>query len=215
MRIVRRSSGALVLAALAVAVAGCATAAVKTKQEPAEKTAPSFDASGYRTYEWGTSAPEVVADQERERDAAVLEYTVRNAVDQQLAAKGYQRIEAGSPDFVVDFGIRLEEKSTDTFGEYITYRDAGGHQDLGPAYVFGYEESSLVVQINDARSGKRIWRGAARTVLDDGQDVTKLESSVARLLTEFPSRPGSPAATAPPVRKPSEPKMGDIHVPEP
>jgi hypothetical protein len=212
---VRRSSGTLVLTVFVVAVAGCATAAVKSKDAPAEKAAPTFDASGYHTYEWGTAAPEVIANEERERDAAVLEYTVRHAVDQQLAAKGYQRIEAGNPDFVVDFGIRLEEKSTDTFGEYITYRDAGGHQELGPAYVFGYEESSLVVQINDARSGKRIWRGAARTVLDDGQDVTKLESSVARLLTEFPSRPGSPAATAPPARKPSEPKMGDIHVPEP
>ena len=215
MRTVRRSSGALVLAVLVAALAGCATAAVKTKADPTGKAAPAFDASGYHTYEWATAAPEVIADQERERDAAVLEYTVRHAVDQQLAAKGYQRIEAGSPDFLVDFGIRLEEKSTDTFGEYITYRDAGGHQELGPAYVFGYEESSLVLQINDARSGKRIWRGAARTVFDDGQDVTKLESSVSRLLTEFPSRPGSPAALAPPVRKPSEPKMGDIHVPEP
>jgi hypothetical protein len=215
MRTVRRSSGALVLAALAAAIAGCATAAVKTKTPTDASNASSFDASAYRTYAWGTAAPEVIADQERERDAAVLEYTVRHAVDQQLAAKGYQRIEVGNPDFMVDFGIRLEEKSTDTFGEYITYRDAGGHQELGPAYVFGYEESSLVLQINDARSGKRIWRGATRTVLDDGQDVTKLESSVTRLLAEFPSRPGSPAALAPPTRKPSEPKMGDIHVPEP
>ena len=72
-----------------------------------------------------------------------------------------------------------------------------------------------MVEVTDARSGKRLWRGAAKTVLDDGQDVTKIESAVAQMLADFPSRPGSVAASAPPTRKPSEPKMGDIHVPEP
>lgn len=209
MRTVRRRGRSLVLAALVATVAGCATAAVKTKPSA------SFDASAYRTYEWATPAPVVIADEERERDAAVLEWTIRHAVDQQLAAKGYQRIEAGSPDFKVDFGVRLEEKATDTFGEYIKYRDSGGKQELGPAYVFGYQESSVVLEITDARSGTRLWRGAARTVLDDGQDVTKIEAAVDQMLAEFPSRPDSPAASAPPVRKPSQPKMGDIHVPEP
>jgi hypothetical protein len=209
MRPVRRRTRALVLAVLALAGAGCSTAAVKTK------SAPGFDTSRYQRYQWATPAPVVIANEERERDAAVLEWTVRNAVDQQLAAKGYEQIVAGNADFMVDFGIRLEEKSTDTFGEYIKYRDAGGKQELGPAYVFGYEESSVVLEITDARSGTRLWRGAARTVLDDGQDVTKIEAAVGQMLAEFPSRPGSTAASAPPVRKPSQPKMGDIHVPEP
>lgn len=209
MRTVRRRGGSLVLVALVTTIAGCAAAAVKTK------SAPSFDAAAYHTYEWATPAPVVIADEERERDAAVLEWTIRHAVDRQLAAKGYQRIEAGSPDFRVDFGVRLEEKATDTFGEYIKYRDAGGKQELGPAYVFGYQESSVVLEITDARSGTRLWRGAARTVLDDGQDVTKIEGAVDQMLAEFPGRPGSPAAAAAPAREPSQPKMGDIHVPEP
>lgn len=209
MRIVRRRTRALAFAVLAAALAGCSTAAVKTK------SAPAFDASAYLRYQWATPAPVVVADEERERDAAVLEWTVRHTVDQQLAAKGYEQIAAGNPDFLVDFGIRLEEKATDTFGEYIKYRDEGGKQELGPAYVFGYQESSLVIEVTDARSGKRLWRGAARTVLDDGQDVTKIENAVNEMLAGFPGRPGSPAAAAAPTRKPSQPKMGDIHVPEP
>jgi hypothetical protein len=209
MRIVRRRTRALAFAVLAAVLAGCSTAAVKTKN------APAFDASAYQRYQWATPAPVVVADEERERDAAVLEWTVRHAVDQQLTAKGYERIAAGNPDFLVDFGIRLEEKATDTFGEYIKYRDEGGKQELGPAYVFGYQESSLVLEVTDARSSKRLWRGAARTVLDDGQDVTKIENAVNEILAGFPSRAGSPAALAAPARKPSEPKMGDIHVPEP
>jgi len=214
MRTARRRTGALALAVLVAAVTACSTATVK-KVTAKKNTAPTFDASAYQRYQWATPAPIVIADEERERDAAVLEWTVRNAVDQQLAAKGYQQIAAGNPDLLVDFGIRLEEKSTDTFGEYIAYRDAGGRQELGPAYVFGYEESAVVLEVTDARSGVRLWRGTARTVFDDGQDVTKLENAVNQLMAEFPSRAGSPAATAPPARRSSEPRLGDIHVPEP
>ncbi|MBM4243750.1 MAG: DUF4136 domain-containing protein [Deltaproteobacteria bacterium] len=209
MRTVRNRTGALAVIALGATIVGCATAVVK------QKSSPAFDASAYQRYQWATPVPIVIADEERERDAAVLEWTVRHAVDQQLAAKGYQQIAAGNPDFLVDFGIRLEEKSTDTFGEYIAYRDAGGRQELGPAYVFGYEESAVLLEVTDARSGARLWHGSARTVLDDGQDVTRIESAVTKLMAEFPSRAGSPAATAAPARKASAHRLGDIHVPEP
>lgn len=209
-----------VLAASVVAVlaAGCAATA-PVKSTPAAK----FDASAYRTYQWGTPVPVLVANEDRERDAAVLEWTIRDAIDRTLTSKGYQRIEAGDPDFEVDFGVRLEEKSTDTFGEYITYRDAGGQQNLGGAYVFGYEEGALVIEATDARSETRLWTGSERVVLDDGQDVKKLEQATARILAGFPGRPGSgsnavaPATTSgsTPTRKPSEPKRGDFYVPEP
>jgi len=214
------------LAALAFAlavVAGCASAArVKTEQ------APAIDVSAYRTYGWGTPAPVIEADVERERDAAVLEYTIRDAVDRQLAAKGYQRADDSSPDFLVDFGVRLEEKSTDTFGHYIAYRELGGHQDMGAAFVFGYEEGTLLLEVTDARSRERAWSGSKRTVLDDGQDVGKLESAVGAILAGFPAAGAAPAPAAAgsggsdtasaPAAKP-KPKIVDldryIYVPEP
>jgi len=194
---------------LASAGLGCSSAArVKTK------SATAVDVSFYRTYEWGTPAPVVVADEERERDAAVLEWTIRHATDQQLAAKGYRHIDAGaSPDFLVDFGVRLEEKSTDTFGEYITYRDLGGKQGMGPAYVFGYEEGTLVLEITDVRTRERAWSGSSRTVLDDGQDVTKLEASIGRILASFPNAGGVTPAQAAGAAKASE--FGAVRPPEP
>lgn len=209
----RRGAVRWTLVAGAVAVlAGCSsTAAVKTT--PTAR----FDASAYRTYQWGTPAPVVVANEDRERDAAVLEWTIRDAVNRTLESKGYQRIEAGDPDFLVDFGVRLEEKSADTFGEYIKYRDAGGKQNLGGAFVFGYEEGALVIEATDARSDARLWTGSERVVLDDGQDVTKLEGAASRILAAFPGRPGatSTTSTSAPKRQPGEPKRGDFYVPEP
>jgi len=208
----------LAAGACAAIAAGCSTAAVKT-------TSPArFDASAYRTYAWGTPAPVLVANEERERDAAVLEWTIRSAIDRTLAAKGYQRIEVGDPDFLVDFGVRLEEKSADTFGEYIKYRDEGGQQGLGSAFVFGYEQGSLAIEVTDARSDARLWTGSERTVLDDGQDVTKLEDAAGRILAAFPGRPGSgttsttassTSTASAPAHRPSEPKRGDFYVPEP
>ncbi|MEW6272773.1 MAG: DUF4136 domain-containing protein [Thermodesulfobacteriota bacterium] len=207
-------------AVLGVALAACAsTARVR------DATAPAVDVSAYRTYEWATAAPVIEADAERERDAAVLEITIRDAVDRQLAAKGYRRAEGASPDFLVDFGVRLEEKSTDTFGEYIAYRDRGGHQGLGSAFVFGYEEGTLLLEVTDARSRARAWSGAQRTVLDDGQDVAKLERAVDELLAGFPAAGAEPAegaagaeSEAAPAAKP-KPKLVDldryISVPEP
>ena len=190
----------------AAALLGCSSAAaVKTK------SVPIVGMAGFHTYDWGTPAPVVVADEDRERDAAVLEYTIRDAIDRQLAAKGYRHVESGArPDFLVDFGVRLEEKSTDTFGQYIQYRDLGGKQGMGPAFVFGYEQGSLVVEVTDARTNQRAWTGSARTVLDDGQDVVKLDASVGKIMADFPDAGGKP-----PAQKVDLDSPGMFHAPVP
>lgn len=165
--------------------------------------------AGYHTFGWATPVPVVVADDDRERDAAVLDYTIRNEIDGQLAAKGYSHVpEDAHPDFLVDFGIRLEEKSADTFGQYIQYRDEGGKQGLGPAFVFGYERGSLVIEVTDTATHQLAWRGSARTVLDDGQDIVKIASSVDRIMADFPPSGGGHAPL--PVND-----EGTIHVPRP
>jgi hypothetical protein len=197
-----------VLGAVAIVVAlGCSsTAGVKTR------TVPAVGVAGFHTYDWATPMPVVVADEDRERDAAVLEYTIRSAIDQQLAAKGYRHVEDGArPDFMVDFGVRLEEKSADTFGEYIKYRDLGGKQGVGPAFVFGYEQGNLVIEISDAHTNQRAWTGSGRTVLDDGQDVVKLETSVARIMADFPAAGG---AKSPPAKVNLD-EQGMFHPPVP
>jgi hypothetical protein len=187
----RASSATMAVVAIVTAAAllGCSSAAaVKTK------SAPIVGVAGFHTYDWGTPAPVVIADEDRERDAAVLEYTIRDAIDRQLAAKGYRRVEGGTqPDFLVDFGVRLEEKSTDSFGQYIQYRDLGGKQGMGSAFVFGYEQGSLAIEVTNARTNQRAWTGSARAVLDDGQDVVKLDASVGRILADFPNAGGKPA----------------------
>ncbi|HEY8514585.1 MAG TPA: DUF4136 domain-containing protein [Candidatus Binatia bacterium] len=173
-------------ALLSPVVLGLALAACASATRARDVAAPAVDVSTYRTYAWATAAPVIDADEERARDAAVLEITIREAVDRALAAKGYRPAAGASPDFLVDFGVRLEEKSADTFGEYIAYRDRGGQQNLGGAFVFGYEEGTVVVEVTDARSRKPAWSGARTVVLDDGQDIAKLEGAVGEILAGFP-----------------------------
>jgi hypothetical protein len=197
-----RPTLALVTVALLL---GCSPTSVKTK------SAPIVGVAGFHTYDWGTPAPVVVAEEDRERDAAVLEYTIRDAVDRQLAAKGYRRVEGGTqPDFLVDFGVRLEEKSTDSFGQYIQYRDLGGKQGMGSAFVFGYEQGTLAIEVTNAHTNQRAWSGSARAVLDDGQDVVKLDASVARILADFPDAGGRA-----PTKKVDLDSPGMFHPPVP
>lgn len=176
-------------------VLGLALAACASATRVRDTGTPAVDVSAYRTYAWATAAPVIDADEERARDAAVLEVTIRAAVDRVLAAKGYRLAEGTTPDFLVDFGVRLEERTTDSFGEYIAYRDRGGHQGLGSAFVMGYEEGTLLLEVTDARSHARAWSGARTTVLDDGQDVSKLERAVGEILAGFPAAGAGEAAS--------------------
>jgi hypothetical protein len=187
------------------------TALVGCGHGPAVKARPlaAVGMAGYHTFGWATPVPVVVASEDRERDAAVLEYTIRNEIDGQLAAKGYSHVAEGvPPDFLVDFGIRLEEKSADTFGQYIEYRDEGGKQGLGPAFVFGYEQGSLVIEVTDTATNQLAWRGTGRAILDDGQDIVKVANSVDKILADFPNARGEHVPQ--PVND-----EGTFHVPRP
>ncbi len=168
-------------------VLGLALAACASTARVRDAGTPAVDVSSYRTYAWAIAAPVIDADETRARDAAVLEATIRQAVDRALAAKGYRLAEGTTPDFLVDFGVRLEERTTDTFGEYIAYRDRGGGQGLGAAFLLGYAQGTVLLELTDARSRARAWSGARTAVLDDGQDIAKLERAVDEILAGFPA----------------------------
>ena len=97
-----------------------------------------------------------------------------NAVEKQLAAKGF-RPSAGAPaDFLVDYRVAKREK---------TDSSVNPHGEV-------FEEGSLVLDVLDPQSGKLIWRGVARARLDfqAPPDVKekRLNLAVQRLMKDFP-----------------------------
>ena len=166
--------------------AGCASKKVDPIRVSYESS-PALDVAVYRTYAWRSAALE--RGSEEARDSALLsDWRVRNAVDRQLAAKGYEKRPSGGVDFLVDYSIAVTDKNTQTISDYMNYRDRGGA--LGPqeAYVFGYQEGSLIIEIVDVKTRELVWRASGTAVANLRDNTALMERAVGRMLQRFPSR---------------------------
>ena len=148
---------------------------------------PTANFSTYRTYNWASSSPGGTRPSPS-NDREILEWRIRNAVEAQLAAKGFVRALSGQPDFLVDYHIERTQKNTETIGDYIRYRQSGGDAGVGEAYVMGYEEGSLVLDVFDAHTRDLVWRASATGVINPEQQQQRVTEAVRQMLQRFPSR---------------------------
>jgi hypothetical protein len=176
---VRGSRPAAIVAVLQLVAAGCST----TTARPAE-----FDRTAnfnrYWVYEW-TSRP-----REGSSDLDLIDWRIRTAVDGQLALKGRRKRVAGeNADFLVGYRLMVEEATIDTFGEYFEYRRAGGSGSPQEAYVEGYEEAKLVLEMFDASERRLLWRASAKAVVDAvraRKQNERIDTVVREMLAGFP-----------------------------
>jgi len=175
----------ILLAILVCATAACGTLGPLRVESHA---APGEDLARFRTYDW--AAPPLPASPRRRDDPAVaLDWRVRNAIDRELSGKGFARRAADAPaDFVVDYDMTVTQKHTDTIGDLVHYRAAGGSKDPGVSYVEGYHEGTLRLDVIDARTGQLAWHASARAILDEDDPHRQVEDAVRAMLARFPSR---------------------------
>ena len=160
-----------------------------------------------RTYAWisdqplltsSTQAPEVVNPLNERR--------IREAVEQELARKGYEKTQIAEADFVVGFnlGARDRVRYYNDFG-YRYYGFYPGFGRFGYGYAgrgsYGYAgrgsnvsvttftEGTLVVDVFENMGKEAIWHGSASKRLF-GSDATRelIDEGVAALSAEFPDR---------------------------
>ena len=162
---------------LLLALAACATGpTVTTNVDHAA------DFSRYRTYAWREGAAAL--------DPAVSS-KVQAAVDEQLAAKGLQKVDrSGSPDVLVFASASRDQ-------ERIVQPDQWGY-DLGPVGV-GSERvevilipiGTLLVDVVDAGTNRLVWRGEVTKALNGPVSDRQLRSVTRRLFRDYPSSPRS------------------------
>jgi len=158
---------------------------------------PSADFAGLRTYAWMAPADSGDPRINEERIASL----VPPIVDQQMAAKGYRRIESGQPDFRLRYYVLLQVTRTMTnasreFGQdsdqiwtsdYAPRLDA---REMYEPYGREYETGQLVLEVHDPKTGEPIWRGFAWTEIDPNNSESKSKSTILRaiekLLKKFP-----------------------------
>lgn len=133
--------------------------------------------SQYHTYYW-----------ERVKTSDPLwQSRIQDAVDHELQAKGWQRVENGGDVALTAVGSARNQQEYQTFYDGLGGWRWGGFGET-TTQVETYRIGALVLDLYDARTKQLIWRGVSQDTLSDKPEKNekKLEKSVNKMLEHFP-----------------------------
>jgi hypothetical protein len=139
----------------------------------------SADFSQYHTYSWLSvkAGDQLWADR------------IQQAVDAQLAAKGWTKVASGGDAMIAAFGRTDTKQTLQTFYDGFPgwYWSGFG---TATTTVEDIKVGTLVVDIFDARTKKLIWRGRSTETLSGKPEKNekKLEKSVEEMFKHFPPK---------------------------
>lgn len=138
------------------------------------------DFTQYRTYSWiGVNASN-----------SLWSDRIRNDVDQQLAAKGWSKVQSGGDAAVSAFGATKTEQRLNTFYDTFPGWYWSGFGPTATTTVENVPVGTLIVDLFDARSKKLVWRGRATSTLSEKPEKNerKLEDAVEDMFKKFPPK---------------------------
>jgi hypothetical protein len=125
-------------------------------------------------------------------DNPLIDQRVRRAVVTTLAAKGYEKIEEGTPDFRVNFFLAVERKieSSGSSARVGTYGRHGGASVGTGTQIREYKEGTLVIDVLGPGDENLLWRGSGSKRLSKQatpeQTTERVNKAVAAILEQFP-----------------------------
>jgi hypothetical protein len=173
----------ILLAAIMLAVLGCAPS-ITVKQDYDKEA----NFAALKTFAWLPMPvdPAAGVKSAMERNS-LLDKRIKQSVDAQLAAKGYQ-VDVNNPDFVVTYHTGAEDKVNVTDWGYGYGRYGAWHG--GGVDVYQYTEGTLILDVIDWKSKQLVWRGFAQGTIDPDapseKREQKLNEAVTRMLANFP-----------------------------
>ncbi len=166
-----------VLLALMLLVCGVAVA-----QDVRSNYMPGINFSSYHTYKWvvidGSQQPNQIVDAE-----------IKQAVDAQMSAKGFTKVDSDTADLYVGYQIALDqERQWNAFGMGGGIRWGG----MGTATSSTITNGSLVLDMYDKSKQQLVWTGTATKTLNPGGNQEKnqknLDKAMQKLLKNFPPK---------------------------
>jgi len=164
-------------------LAGCSSISVVSDYDP------EVDFSTLKTYKW----VEVKASEDALSKAPLVKRRVIDAVNENLASKGYQLITSGEPDFMVVTyaGVKDKVNVTDWGYSYGPYWGPYGSygRNIDVSY---YKEATVFIDIvlNDGNNDRLIWRGAGTGVVEQQrspeESTETVNHAVEKILRDFP-----------------------------
>lgn len=159
---------------------------------------PKADFSGFKTYNWIPGVEKRTTDP-RLRDTE-LDQRVREYVDRELQARGYQKENFTDPDFWVGYYTVIEsqvDKQTVRVNMGMPPRHTGaiGGGSFGsPMQEIDmsryYDQGTLILDIVDARENKVIWRASAEAEVQEKAKIearrARLSKAIAKMLESIP-----------------------------
>jgi hypothetical protein len=146
----------MVVAAVAAGLTGCSTVLVSSHVER------GLDFTRYRTFDWGPADSLPTGDPRLDRDPFFIDH-LQGAIEKQMAARGYARVESGQPDLLIHYHASTQRRLSLNESD----RDRGYCQsDSCRAGISEYETGTLIVDIIDTRTNQLVWRGWAQDSLE-------------------------------------------------
>jgi len=155
---------------------------------------PGTDWSKYRTYSWVDEVqgvPSVGGHPDQ-----ILDTQVKQAIDVQMAAKGFIKLDDGKPDLLLGYQLMIDqEKQINGFGD-----SWGGWSGWGPWGGGGFGSFSastssnyigtFVIGMYDLATKKLVWIGGAQHAIEPSKKPEKnqerLNKGAQKLLKDFP-----------------------------
>ena len=172
-------------------------ASAKSDIEIKIEKSPKADFSGYKTYNWIPGVEKRTTDP-RLRDTE-LDQRVREYVDRELQARGYQKENFTDPDFWVGYYAVIEsqvDKQTVRVNIGMPrHTGAIGGGSWGPAMEEVdmsryYDQGTLILDVVDGRENKVIWRASAEAEVQEKAKIEarreRLRKAIAKMLESVP-----------------------------
>jgi hypothetical protein len=139
--------------------------------------------SRYKTYSW----------QEVKASNSLWDDRIKDAVNAQLAAKGWTQVDNRADVAIVAIKTTQTEKTLQTFYDGLgggwRWRGFGGFGQSTTTEQ-DYKEGTLVVDMYDASTKQLIWRASAEDMLSDKAEKNEknLDKGIAKMFKSFPPR---------------------------
>jgi hypothetical protein len=144
---------------------------------------PGTDFSKYKTYQW--------ISESNPHPNRIIDQQIKEAVDQQLAAKGLTKVDGEKADLNVGYQVSIDqERQWNAYGGGMGWRFGGG---MATATSSTIQVGTLVLDVYDPAAKELIWRGQATKTLNPSSNPEKnqhnLNGAMAKLLKNFPPPP--------------------------
>ncbi len=152
---------------------------------------PNADFTALHSFAWMPGPQRDVGDPRVDQER--LDALTRQAVEEELRAKGFEEDVSGAPDFLIAYDIGVKDKSsTVRVGASGGYRQGWSWIGRSAPVDASYERGTLRLRVLDPKNEHVLWRGSVDAVVDfkasDEKRGKRVRRAVAQLLGTFPPK---------------------------